>query len=169
MARKYRPATSYQLTSHVAVILVVLVVFLSVGYFFFIGKPDEQARHIDQVDALVSSRGLWQKQQPAAYRYVVDRICNCPAEDGHAYTVTVQNGRRSARFPIPVESSTGILLNAPPRPLSIDDIFAVVETALNGGGGIEVRYDGSWGYPKAVIIGPTEQYEVRDFEVLESR
>lgn len=169
MSKKYRLTGNYQLTSHIAVVLVVLVVFLSVGYFFFLGRPHEQALHIDMTDHLVSSKALWQKRRPASYRYVVDRACNCPDEDDRAYTVTVTNGRPSAHFPIPVESSTGTLITEPPRPLWLDDVFEVVEKALRAGGDIEVRYDPSWGFPRSVIVGPAEQYEIRDFEVIASR
>lgn len=169
MSKNYRPQESYQITSHIAVILVVLILFLAVGYFFFIGQPGEQARHMEELDELVSSRALWQSRRPVSYQYVVDRVCNCPDEDDRAYLVIVRDGQQSAQFPIPVESSTGILITAPPRPVWIDEIFAVVELALQENADIDARYDRSWGYPRTVIIGPAEQYEIRDFEVAESR
>lgn len=164
MSRKYPLEGRYQVTSHIAVILLVMILFVSVGYYFFLAKPDEQAMRLDLMAEFEANVALWDRERPARFAYSVDRTCDCPAEDGRPYEVRNIDGRREARFAIPVEASTGISIAAPPRPLWIDDIFGIIERALRSGSIIEVRYDQALGYPRFVIIAPNEQYEIRDFE-----
>ena len=164
MSKKYRPEGRYQVTSHVAVILLVMILFVSVGYYLYLAKPDEQAERLELMAEYEAAAARWAARQPAHFRYALDRTCDCPDEDGRAYVVTVSDGQRSAEFPIPVESVDGELITAPPRPLWIDDIFGIIERALRSGAVIDVRYNRALGYPESVVIGPDEQYEIRDFE-----
>ncbi len=166
MSKKYRPDGRYQVTSHAAAILLVLIVFVSVSYYFFLAKPDEQAQRLGLTAEYEAAAARWSAERPPRFRYVLDRTCDCPPEDARAYAVTEQDGQRRAEFPIPVESVSGELITAPPRPLWIDDIFGIIERALRSGAIIEVRYDQALGYPESVIIGPDEQYEIRDFELV---
>jgi len=164
VSKKYPLEGRYQVTSHIAVILLVLILFVSIGYFFFLAKPDEHARRLELMAEFETHSALWARERPARFQYSVDRTCDCPDEDGRPYKVQEVDGQREAAFPIPVEASTGSLLYAPPRPLWIDDIFTIIERALRSGAIIEVRYDQSLGYPRSAIIGPDERYEIRDFE-----
>ena len=165
MSRKYRPDGKYHVTSLVAVVLLVLVLFVSVGYFFFLAKPDEQARLLDLKAEFEARSAQWSRERPASFRYVVDRTCACPDEDDRAYVVTERAGERSAAFLIPVESVTGALITAPPRPVWIRDLFDLAGRALTSGEAVEVRYDPDYGFPEQLVLGPREAYEVRDFEV----
>jgi hypothetical protein len=165
MSKKYRPEGRYQVTSHAAAIIIVLIIFVSVSYYFFLARPDEQAQRIDALESLAAAESRWEENRPAAFRYVVDRSCDCPDEDGRAYTVTERDGRLTAEFAIPVESSAGILVTAPPRPVGIEDVFAVVERSLRSGKLIEVRYDSDFGYPENVVVTADDRYEIRDFEI----
>jgi len=165
MSKKYRPDGKYQVTSHVAAILLVLIIFVSVSYYFFLARPDEQAARLEAGDAFSAAQSLWETRRPAEYRYVVDRSCNCPEEDSRAYTIIVRNGQSSAEFAIPVESSAGILVTSPPRPVVIDDVFDVIERAQRSGMLIEVRYDSDFGFPESVVLSADDRYEIRDFEI----
>ena len=167
MSRNYRPEGKYQVTSHIAVILLVLILFVSVGFFFFLAKPDEQARKIQVADEFEHNRDLWTIEQPLSFRYVVDRTCDYPAEDSRAYIATEQAGERSARFPIPVEDVSGALIDVPPRPVWIDDILDILQRKIRSSQDVEVRYDTAFGYPVLVVAGPDERYEIRDFEVID--
>ena len=164
MARHYKPDGRYQVTSHVAAVLLVLILFVSVSYFFFLAKPDEQARRAELMAEYEAAVALWASQRPPRFRYALDRTCDCPAEDDRTYVVTELDGQRTAEFPIPVEAVSGELIPAPPRPLWIDDIFGIIVRTLRSGAVIDVRYDQAFGYPEFVEIGPDEQYEIRDFE-----
>lgn len=166
MSRNYRPDGRYQVTSHIAVILLVLILFVSVGYFFFLTKPDEQARRGEVMAEYEAAAARWASERPRRFQYVLDRTCDCPAEDDRPFVAIELDGQRTAEFPIPVESVSGELLPAPPRPLWIDDIFGIIVRALRSGAVIDVRYDQALGYPESVVIGPDEQYEIRDFELV---
>lgn len=165
MSKKYRPDGNYHVTSHVAAILLVLIVFVSVSYYFFLARPDEQAALAEAREALDAAEALWDTRRPGNFRYVVDRSCNCPEEDARAYTVTERGGRLSAEFAIPVESSAGILVTSPPRPVGIDDVFGVIERSLRSGMLIDVRYDSDFGFPENVEVSADDRYEIRDFEI----
>jgi hypothetical protein len=167
MSKKYRPEGKYQLTSHVAAILLMLIVFVSVSYYFFLARPDEQAILAVQRSEFDAARSLWDQERPTAFRYVVDRSCDCPAEDGRAYLVTERNGAFSAVFPIPVESTAGVLITVPPRPDRIAELFDAAGRSLQSGTVIEVRYDMDYGFPEILVTGPDRAWEVRDFEVIE--
>ena len=166
MSRKYRPAETYQVTSYIAVVLLVMVMFVSVGFFFFLTRPDEQAVQSEMMAEYEAAAMRWRNERPARIRYALDRTCDCPDEDGRAYLATELDGDRHAEFPIPVESVSGDLITAPPRPLWIDDIFGIIERAIGSGAAIEVHYDQAFGYPESVVIGPDEKYEIRDFELV---
>lgn len=168
MSKKYPLEGQYQVTSHLAVILLVLILFVAVGYFFFLAKPDEQANRLDLMAEFEANSALWTRERPSRISYSIDRTCDCPAEDGRPYQVRETDGQRSARFPIPVEASDGTTISVPPRPVWIDDIFGIIERALRSGIDIDVRYDQALGYPRSVSIGPDEQYEIRDFERINS-
>ena len=166
VSRHYRPDGRYQVTSHIAVILLVLIMFVSISYFFFLTKPDEDARRNDLLAEYEAASALWDSQRPPRFRYAVDRTCNCPPEDDRSYVASELDGQRSAAFPIPVESVSGELIDSPPTPLWIEDIFGIIVRALRSGAVIEARYDQALGYPEFVVIGPDEQYEIRDFELV---
>jgi hypothetical protein len=171
MARTYTPRGKYELTSLIAVVLLLLIVFVSVSYFFFFVKPGEGARQRELTAELESNLALWNSARPSAFRYVVDRRCDCQPEDEMRFVVTVQAGKRTAEFPIPVESSEGVLINVPPHPIWIEDVFALVAQAVRNGAEVEVRYHQRYGFPEFLDLtkegSAAEQYEIRDIEVIE--
>jgi hypothetical protein len=173
MSRAYRPETPYQITSLIAVVLLLLIVFVSVGFFFFLARPDQFAAQNDLSRAFDEARALWQARRPAAYRYVLDRQCNCPPEIDRAYVVTVDREGQRATFPIPVESTAGILLDSPTSPVWLESIIADIGRALDGGENIVVRYNYLYGFPEFVDLAPgverpdtVSRFEIRDFEEL---
>ena len=133
MSRAYRPETKYQVTSLIAVVLLLLIVFVSVGYFFFLARPDQFAAQNELSRAFADATALWQERRPAAYRYVVDRQCNCPPEVDRAYVVTVDRDGRRAAFSIPVESSAGLLLDRPENPVWLETVVDDIARALESG------------------------------------
>ena len=175
MSRAYRPETKYQVTSLIAVVLLLLIVFGSVGYFFFLARPDQFAAQNELSRAFADATALWQERRPAAYRYVVDRQCNCPPEVDRAYVVTVDRDGRRAAFSIPVESSAGLLLDRPENPVWLETVVDDIARALESGDEIIVRYNYLYGYPEFVDLSPgserpgvVSRYEIRDFEELRS-
>jgi hypothetical protein len=175
MSRTYRPETKYQLMSHVAVVLLLLILTVSVGYYMFLARPDEFAARLEMMEALEAANARWDERAPAEYRYVVDRSCDCPPEIDRAYVVTVDSNGRAAAFPIPVESSAGVVLDAPVTPVWLENIVDDIERTLRSGSDVEARYNYLYGYPEYVDLSPgatrptaVSQFEIRDFEVIRS-
>jgi hypothetical protein len=171
----YKPSTKYLVTNHFAVLLVLLIIFVAVGYFLLLGKPEETAANLAALEELAEARIRWSENAPDMYRYVVDRHCECPPETGAAYIVTVSPTERMAAFPIPVEAASGAILDAPDDPVWIEDLFALIERALQSGSIVDPSYHYLYGYPQVAVFGAggeesirTEEYEVRDFEVIRS-
>lgn len=171
MARSYTPKIKYELTSHIAVVLLLFIVFISVSYFFFFVQPDEGLRQREFTVELESNLALWERSRPSSFRYVVDRGCDCPPEDGMRFVAIEKDGLRTAEFPIPVESIEGDLITIPPNPVWIDDVFRLVERAVQSGSDLEVRYHQRYGFPEFVEVKmngmAVEQFEIRDIEVFE--
>ena len=63
MSKKYRPEGKYQVTSHAAAIIVVLIIFVSVSYYFFLARPDEQAQRIDAMASLDAAKARWRESR----------------------------------------------------------------------------------------------------------
>ena len=173
--RVYKPRTNYQVTNHFAVLLVLLIIFVSIGYFLLLGKPEETAANLASLEQLAEARNRWSENAPSSYHYVVDRSCDCPPETSAAYAVTVEPTGRSAAFPIPVEAASGGMLDAPADPVWIEDLFVLIERVLQSGGAVDTTYHYLYGYPEAAEFASgsdaasrPDVYEVRDFEVVRS-
>ena len=77
MTRKKPLAGIYQLTTFLALVLLLLILFISAAYFFYIPAPGEAAGKRDLLAELNDQRSAWSARRPAAYRDVVDRECYC--------------------------------------------------------------------------------------------
>ena len=167
MSRRDRPRGTFQPTTLIAGALLLLILFVSAGYFFWL-IPGGASDDVDPVDR---HEARWTDSKPLAYRYVVRRSCDCPRDVLEPYVVTVSNGRTSFAFPIPVESMDGGFIDVPPAPESIADIFAAIRGAAADRADVSAGYDRQLGFPVAVTIrdgGNTRGWEIRDFEVLKA-
>lgn len=176
MSRRKRPRSSYQLATYLAVALSLMLIFVSAGYVLIIANPESARTQDDILEEIELHRATWDTSRPEGYRYVVERDCSCPAEDQKSFIVTEQSGRKSARFPIPVESASGALLTSPPKPVWLDDVFRIAKEAANDGRILDIGFDPTLGYPTQVEIlrgeDPREKndrFEIRDFEILARR
>lgn len=138
--------TGFQPTSLIAAVLLLMVVFVSVAYFFFLAEPrlsvDQEAMLAD----LHMRRGQWEEKRPPAFRYVVERDCECPLDYTEAFTVIEY-------------------LDEPDNQSWIDDSFDVLSAAIDSGEDASVRYDPRYSYPNDYSVADEQTY-VRDFEVL---
>jgi hypothetical protein len=166
----------YHSTTLIAVALLLLFLFVSVGYFFMIPMQENVAEPSASIEELEQNRITWTRERPLSFRYVVQRTCYCSREFITPYVVTDRQGQRSATFLTSVESGSGDFLDGPSDPIWISDIFDLTATAIdsNDGAIVEVRYDRRFGYPEMVNIDSRQpdgdmHYEVRDFEVIEPR
>ncbi len=166
----------YHSTTLIAVALLLLILFVSVGYFFLIPIQENTTEPTAAIGELEQNRDSWARERPLSFRYVVQRTCYCSREHVTPYVVTDRQGQRSAAFIASVESASGEFLDAPSDPIWISDIFNLTAEAIesNDGAVIEVSFDRRFGYPQNVIINGRQpdsnmRYEIRDFEVIEPR
>jgi len=176
MSRKSWRKSGYQITTHLAVVILLVIMFVSVGYFLVIAQSDLPFEQDGLLAELEANRERWMTQRPAGFRYVVDRTCSCPVEEVKPFVVTEESGERTARFPLPVETSAGVVLTEPSSPIWLEDIFGQIEQAVRDGAVVSVRFDPARGFPMSVSIdferndeGADIGFEIRDFEVLDYR
>ena len=176
MTRKKPLAGIYQLTTFLALVLLLLVLFVSAAYFFYIPAPGDASGARDLLTELSDRRRAWDESRPAAFRYVVDRDCYCERTYVEPYIATEEHGGRLAAFTIEIETTTGEFVAVPPEPLWIDELFDLVEQSIREEKHVEVSYDKEFGFPSSVMVHPVPRspdsvyrIEVRDFETLEYR
>lgn len=171
--RTYRKSV-YQSSTHLAVVLLLLIIFVSVAYFFAISEPQNPPRQTKILDELQVNQKAWESRRPLSFRYIVDRTCSCLAEFVEPYVATEQRGYRTAEYRSYVQTRSGDVLTTPPRPVWIDDLFGLVEQAVSEDDIVKAAYNPRYGYPTLIDINrghkagdANDRYEVRDFEVLE--
>lgn len=99
------------------------------------------------------ARRRWAAQGPASYRYRFQYLCFCPASLVTPVEIEVRDGLVAAV----VEPATGRPAPAAPgRPTpTVEDLFAVVESALDGDvDWLDVQYDLVFGYPAVIRVDP---------------
>lgn len=170
-ARRSRPGGGYQLTTHVAVILLLLVTFISAGYYLLVVRPEPPGIDATVLAELQSALATWEARRPAKFRYVVERQCACPAIDRQPFIVTETGDEVTARFPIPIEADNGEMLAGPPRSLSIAQLFYLTELAHRQGRVVQAIFDENYGFPSRLSLDPpdSEIIEIRDFEIMQYR
>jgi hypothetical protein len=163
----------YQITTFLAVVLLLLILFVSAAYFFVVPTPEKAREQEDALGALANNRTAWESSQPASFRYVVERGCNCDPEYVEPYIATEDGNTRTASFNIEVESASGEFLSSPPDPIWIGDLFDLIERSLRDDRVVEVRYDKDLGFPESLVVHPEQaspgsvyRVDVRDFETL---
>lgn len=137
--------SGFQPTSLIAGVLLLLVMFMSVAYFFFLtGLSPEQETLLAQ---LQERRAEWQDKRPPAFRYEIERECECPLDYIEPFTVVEYR-------------------DAPDNQAWIDEYFQQLEDAILDGGDVAISYDPRFSYPNDFHIADEQTY-IRDFEVLE--
>ena len=116
MTRRKPLAGIYQLTTFLALVLLLLILFISAAYFFVIPTPEETPGNGDALAEVTANRGTWAAQRPASFRYVVDRDCYCDPAFVEPYIATEERGSKSAAFVIEIESASGDFISSPPDP-----------------------------------------------------
>lgn len=176
MTRRKPLAGIYQLTTFLALVLLLLILFISAAYFFVIPSPEEAPGHGDAVAEVTAKRSTWAAQRPASFRYVVDRDCYCDPAFVEPYVATEERGSKSAAFVIEIESASGDFISSPPDPVWIDNLFDLIERSLLDEMVVEVEYDKDLGHPVSILVHPDPpppdsvyRVEVRDFEIIEYR
>jgi len=137
----------FQPTSLIAGVLLLLVVFVSVGYFFFLAGSGLSPAQEASLAQLHQRRDEWQVRRPPAFRYEIERECECPLDYVEPFTVIEYR-------------------DDPENQAWIDEYFERIEEAIRAGTDVAVRHDPRFSYPNDFRIADEQTY-IRDFEVLE--
>ena len=173
MARRKRKVSGFQIATPIAAVILLLILFVSAGYFVVATISDLPPDNSEVLAQLRKNRDLWAREKPAGFRYVVDRDCDCADDVNRPYTVTEIGGDRQAEYPITVEAATGEQLMAPVDPVWLEDLFQRIIDADAGELVVSARFDAALGFPSQVVIRRSgeageivEEYEIRDFEII---
>jgi hypothetical protein len=168
---KHRPGkkSTFQPTSLIAVVLLMLLVFVSAAYLFFLSNPDVSTKQTADLQRLEVARQKWQELRPLAFRYVVERECACDDDMRLPYLAREEASGRSAWLGVVGQFGPDVSGEPAPQPVWIDELFDMIDTSLGEGGLIGARYDPRFGFPSWVQLSPDggDTYTVRDFEVLQ--
>lgn len=174
MQHRPRKKTSFQLTSLIAVVVLMVILFISVGYFFVIPHLTDTGAQEKLLASLQANDELWQTNRPVSYRYVVERECDCALELMRPYVVTVARDLRTAQYLVTGSADSLGISEEPPEVVWLEELFAKTAEAVLHAKEVEVIFDPRFGYPSSVRINSSnrstasfEVYGVRDFEVLE--
>ena len=142
MKHRSERKTAYQPTSLIAGVVFLVILFVSVGYFFFLYQPGLSQNQELALAELRERRAEWEDERPPAFRYEVGRSSG----DIELFIV--------------VED-----MDEPNNRAWIDEFFKLIEITMLAGEPVSVSYDARFGYPNDFTIA-NEVTIVRDFEVL---
>jgi hypothetical protein len=143
--RKERPIV-FQSTSILAGVVFLLILFVCVGYFFFLHQPGLSPEQEIALVELRERRAEWEDERPPAFRYEVERQCECPLDYIEPFTVVEYLDEADNRA-------------------WIDEFFTQLEETMLVGEPVSVSYDARFGYPNDFTINNEDTF-VRDFEIL---
>ena len=146
MKHRGKRSNGLQSTSLITGVLLLLIVFVSVGYFFFLYQPGLSPVQDAALAELRERRAEWEEERPPAFRYEVERQCDCPLDYIEPFTVVEY-------------------LDEPDNHAWIDEFFVALEKAMLAGEPVVVSYDARFGYPNDFTLANEDTF-VRDFEVL---
>lgn len=146
MKHRSERKSDYQPTSLIAGALLLLILFICVAYFFFLYQPGLSPAQEAALSELHERRTEWEDERPLAFRYEVERRCECPLEYTEPFTVVEYLDESDNRA-------------------WIDGFFASIEASMLAGDLVSVSYDARFGYPNDFTIANEDTF-VRDFEVL---
>lgn len=147
MKHRSRSTSGFQSTLLIAGVLLLLILFVSVGYLYFLHQvglsPDQEVA----LSELRERRAEWEQERPPAFRYEVERQCDCPLDYIEPFTVVEYR-------------------DEPDNHAWIDEFFVLIENTMLAAEPVSVSYDARFGYPNDFTIGSEDTF-VRDFEVLQ--
>ena len=170
MPGRMTPKGTFQTTSLIAVAVLLLILFVTAGWFLIIPAENESDTNSAHTDALHDNRALWLEQRPPAYSYVIDRDCACDQYHSEPYRAMELTDGKSATFPTHALEKLGDRNAMPGNPVWISDVFRAIEVAISNGTLDEVDYDYTLGHPTLVRIHSNDagtnwlEIRVQDFQ-----
>ena len=128
-------------------VALLVILFVCVAYFFFAYQQGPSPEQESTLAELRERRAQWETKRPPAFRYEVERSCECPLDYIEPFDVVEYR-------------------DDPANRPWIDEYFVKIEAALLDGETVTVRYNPRFDFPNDFTIGAEETF-IRDFEVLE--
>ena len=167
---KHRPwqKNAYQGTSLLAGVLLLLFIFVSVGYFYFLQGDDSATAAAD--DAYLVAQAQWDEMRPVAFRYEVIYSASPDGTASTAYKVTEEGSMQYAVY----KPSGEVLPSSTKVPaenvMTVDRLLAKIASAGHCSATVDASYDPRFGFPTRAEFetddGHREHFVIRDFEVL---
>jgi len=155
MKHRISRKTAYQSTALVAVVLIVVIIYISVPYFTTVPVPEFSNEQELLLGELYAKKQRWEKSRPASFRYVVERKYACPDEHMRPFPVVEDLDARNIRVSW------------------IDDFFVDIEKAILESAQVVITYDALYSFPVAISIsypgGASDSWQeiyVRDFDII---
>jgi hypothetical protein len=147
MKHKPRRKPSFQATTFLAGVVLLLILFVSAGYMFFLHQPGLSPDQEVALAELRARRASWEAKRPPAFRYEVERSCECTLDYTEPFDVVEYR-------------------DDPDNRAWIDEYFVKIEAAMLESTSAPVRYNPRFDFPNDFRLGDEEIF-IRDFEVLE--
>ena len=105
-------------------------------------------------EALERHRELWHGSAPQAYEYGYQKFCDCTRDAPPIIHVAVEQSRVVAVNLQPNGFEHTLPADAENFDLywTIDDLFALIESALDGAAAVRASYDAEHGYPTSLFV-----------------
>ena len=155
MKHRISRKTAYQSTALIAVILIVVIIYMSAPYFTTVPVAEFSDEQELLLDELYAKKQRWEEHRPASFRYVVERKCDCPIEHTKPFPVVEDLDAKNIRVSW------------------IDDFFIDAEKAILASAQVVITYDALYSFPVAISIsypdGPEDSWQeiyIREFDIL---
>ena len=87
MKHRISRKTAFQSTALVAVILIVVIIYISAPYFTTVPVAEFSDEQESLLAELYAKKQRWEESRPVSFRYVVERKCACPIEHTKPFPV----------------------------------------------------------------------------------
>ena len=131
--------------------------FLAVSVAAAAQAPRARAAEADELEA---SWARWKASGPESYEYGYNKYCDCHRDTPPETVVVVAAGVVERVYHVYVDSSREVPAREGSTDLywTIDDLFRLIEGALERNATVRARYDAALGYPTAVFVDYDEQF-----------
>lgn len=146
MKAKPKRWPGFHIFTLLAGVVLLMVLFVSVGYFYTLSDTTDITA--PRLDELRAKQREWLAKKPPAFRYEVRRDCRCDEAFRAPYIVTEDGPDISFRYSRNLENPNTVL----PEPLTIDEVFALAEDALENADSTIVLYDALLAFPQTLDI-----------------
>lgn len=154
MKARKKPQPRFQSATLIAGALLLLIIFVAGGYILTTQPLLVETATTPEFEAFDRARNMWERRKPDAVRYTVDRDCFCAPDYREPYVVVDRGGQREFAYAQFVQHGGS---TEPPEPLTIDDLFVLLEQAHAEADSVTVSYDPDFGFPDNLRIDWSEQ------------